>query len=55
MYTTTVTDANGCTATTSHRITEPLDRILTAVATNESCFGACDGTITSSITGGVHL
>jgi hypothetical protein len=52
-YTITVTDANGCTATTSQCITEPPIGILTAVATNESCFGACDGTITSSITGGV--
>lgn len=52
-YTITVTDANGCTATTSQCITEPPIGIVTAVATNESCFGACDGTITSSITGGV--
>ncbi|MFD2826816.1 beta strand repeat-containing protein [Leeuwenhoekiella polynyae] len=52
-YPINVTDANGCTATTSVTITEPV--ALTASATvdaNVSCNGGNDGTATASGTGG---
>ncbi|MBK6819599.1 MAG: hypothetical protein IPG85_08470 [Bacteroidetes bacterium] len=48
-----MTDANGCTATTTQCITQPVIGNLTTVSTDETCFGACNGTITSTITGGV--
>ncbi|MBK6819886.1 MAG: hypothetical protein IPG85_09995 [Bacteroidetes bacterium] len=46
-YTITVTDANGCTATTTQCITQPVIGNLTTVSTDETCFGACNGTIAS--------
>lgn len=51
-HTCTVTDANGCTATYSVQITEP--PLLTASnnITNASCFGICDGAITTTPSGG---
>lgn len=52
-YTVTVTDANGCTATSSITITEPA--VLTAstsVDANVSCNGLSDGGATVSATGG---
>lgn len=51
-HTCTVTDNNGCTATYSVQITEP--PLLTAqnTVTNASCFGICDGAITTTASGG---
>jgi gliding motility-associated-like protein len=51
-HTCTVTDANGCTQTYSVQITEP--PLLTAQNTvvNASCAGICDGSITTSASGG---
>jgi len=51
-YTVTVTDANGCTASTTANITEPFPLIATITSTNVTCFGACDGTANAVYTGG---
>ncbi len=52
-YTVTVTDANGCTATTSVTITEPtaLSAVISS-QTNISCNGSNDGAATVNATGG---
>ncbi len=53
-YTVTVTDANGCTATSSATITENPELEVTLVgAVNVSCNGGSDGSIDVSVTGGV--
>ena len=51
-YVVTVTDANGCTATYSATITEPVVLGLTGSQTNASCGGVCDGTATATVSGG---
>ncbi|WP_066758704.1 T9SS type B sorting domain-containing protein [Crocinitomix algicola] len=54
-YNVIVTDANGCTSTLPDDVTisEPIEINATLTKTDVSCFGECDGTITTSITGGV--
>ncbi|MBL7764872.1 MAG: gliding motility-associated C-terminal domain-containing protein, partial [Chitinophagaceae bacterium] len=52
-YTITITDASGCTNTTSTCITEPGVFNLAVSHTDESCAGVCDGTITALANGGV--
>ena len=52
-YTVTVTDANGCTSTSSTTITEPAVMIAsTVVDSNVTCNGLSDGGATASATGG---
>jgi len=52
-YTVTVTDSNGCTATTSVTITEPpVLTVSITSSTNASCNGMCDGTATTTVSGG---
>ncbi|HYG49741.1 MAG TPA: choice-of-anchor L domain-containing protein [Flavobacteriales bacterium] len=51
-YTATVTDANGCTGTTTFTITQPTALTYTTVKTNATCNGVCDGTITVTPSGG---
>lgn len=51
-YTYTVTDANGCTGSTTVTITEPTAIAASAVQTNVSCFGGSNGTIDVTVTGG---
>jgi hypothetical protein len=52
-YTITATDANGCTLTTVVQITEPpILAWANAIVTNVTCFGATDGSITTTTTGG---
>ena len=52
-YTVTVTDANGCTSTSSTMITSPPALIATLVSTtNVSCNGGNNGAITISVAGG---
>lgn len=52
-YTVTVTDFNGCTATTTTIITQPLSAISATVSgTATSCFGGSDGTATANPAGG---
>ncbi len=48
----TVTDAHGCTINKSIIVTQPPVLIATATGTNISCFNSCDGTATSTVTGG---
>lgn len=50
-YSVTVTDANGCTATTSVTIVEPGIVDMTYTSTPATC-GQCDGTATLSVIGG---
>ncbi|MBN4065712.1 gliding motility-associated C-terminal domain-containing protein, partial [Candidatus Amoebophilus asiaticus] len=49
-YVGTIFDANGCKATSSVNITEPVQVTATVTGTNVQCNGACDGT--ASVTGG---
>ena len=52
-YSVTVTDANGCTDSTSVIITEPAALVASAVVDNNvSCNGLADGSATASATGG---
>ncbi len=54
-FNSTVTDANGCTASTSVTVTEPtaLSVVSTSQTDDNSCNGgSCDGTATVNITGG---
>jgi gliding motility-associated-like protein len=42
-YTVTVTDANGCTATSSITVNEPAALTMSAAAFPVSCYGSCNG------------
>ena len=50
IYTVTVTDANGCTATTSANVTSTSAPSATASSTNETC-GQSNGTVTATAVG----
>ncbi len=52
IYTVTVTDANGCTATASAPVTLPNSPDITGNAFDVQCFGEADGTIEIDVTGG---
>ena len=51
-YSVTVTDANGCTTTTSVEVTEPTVLSASGVATNVSCNGGNNGTVDLTVIGG---
>jgi uncharacterized repeat protein (TIGR01451 family) len=51
-YSVTVTDDNGCQASTMATVGEPAALVLSSVNTNLSCFGGTDGAINLSVTGG---
>ncbi|MCC6460614.1 MAG: SprB repeat-containing protein, partial [Saprospiraceae bacterium] len=51
-YTVTVTDANGCTATTSATISQPTAITASATSTPVTCNGGANGTITLTVSGG---
>jgi len=51
-YTVTVTDANGCTKTTSATVTEPTPLNLSTTVANTSCTGTADGSIDLTVSGG---
>ncbi len=51
-YDVEVTDANGCQTTVSVTLTEPAPLVNAVTVTDASCFGVCDGSVTSSVTGG---
>ncbi len=51
-YTVTVTDLNGCTATSSTQLTQPAQITLSVNATNESAMGANDGSASAMPGGG---
>ncbi len=50
-YSVTVTDTNGCTATTSITITEPTQLTLTTSQVDVSCFGGNNGSATVTASG----
>ncbi|HIA06187.1 MAG TPA: PKD domain-containing protein [Flavobacteriales bacterium] len=52
-YGVTITDANGCTDTTSATINQPTTLLLSISKTNVLCNGDCNGTATTSVAGGV--
>lgn len=54
-YTVIVTDAQGCTATTSFTVNQPALLQSSAVATGPSCFGDNNGSINLSVSGGVPV
>tara|TARA_B100000683_G_scaffold63528_1_gene61966 strand:- start:2493 stop:9086 length:6594 start_codon:yes stop_codon:yes gene_type:complete len=47
-----VRDANGCTNSISASIAEPNELIVSLNASSASCFGECDGTASTTISGG---
>ncbi len=51
-HTCTVTDANGCVSTYSTTITQPQPLSATNGVTNASCFGVCNGAISTNASGG---
>ncbi|WP_188621361.1 beta strand repeat-containing protein, partial [Flavobacterium suaedae] len=51
-YSVTVTDANGCTATETVDVFEPIILEANGVATNVSCNGGNDGTVDLTVIGG---
>jgi len=51
-YSVTVTDANGCTATSSATLGEPTALVPAISASNVSCSGGTDGSATASASGG---
>lgn len=51
-YTCNITDANGCTDSYVTTITQPQPLQATLGSTNASCFGVCDGTASSTVSGG---
>ncbi len=52
-YTVTVTDANGCTKTTSVTISQPAAIVLTTTQVNVLCNGAATGSVDLTVSGGV--
>ncbi|HEX8517473.1 MAG TPA: gliding motility-associated C-terminal domain-containing protein [Bacteroidia bacterium] len=51
-YTVTVTDAQACVSTQSVTITQPLQLTIVLTKTNVTCNGACDGTMTATVSDG---
>ena len=51
-YTVTVTDVNGCTASTNVTIVQPNALIATITNTDVTCYNACDAQATAVYTGG---
>ncbi len=54
-YSVTITDANGCTQTDTYVVGEPLPLSIVFGASNTSCFGGNDGSITANVSGGTPL
>jgi gliding motility-associated-like protein len=52
LYTVTVTDANGCTATTSATISQPTTPLSLSTSQNNVCFGVNNGDINLTVSGG---
>jgi gliding motility-associated-like protein len=54
-YTVTITDANGCTATTGGTVTEPTAIVVQGSVVDASCNGAADGDIYVTASGGTGV
>jgi hypothetical protein len=53
LYTVTVTDSHGCTATTGAHVTQPAAPLITSISTTHvTCYGSCNGSISTTPTGG---
>lgn len=52
VYTATVTDAGGCTATASVNVTSPPAMTVAITPTGVTCSGSCNGSAFASVTGG---
>ena len=53
IYSVTITDANGCTASSSYEVTQPLSAVTASVAVvNNICYNGTAGSITVSASGG---
>lgn len=52
-YFCTVTDMNGCTATTSVTVTQPTQITISTSSTSASCYAYCDGSATATANGGI--
>ncbi|GIV42269.1 MAG: hypothetical protein KatS3mg034_1579 [Vicingaceae bacterium] len=52
-YTVTVTDANGCQKTMNVLINEPPAMNISFISSNVTCYGLCNGSINTTVTGGV--
>ncbi len=52
VYTVTVSDANGCSATASMTVNQPNKLIISITSTPTTCFGGTDGTATATAVGG---
>ena len=51
-YDAEITDANNCTLTASFEVTEPDEFLIEYTVTDVTCFGLCNGSIATQITGG---
>jgi gliding motility-associated-like protein len=51
-YTLTITDATGCTATSQVTLSANAGLTVTTIPTNASCAGVCNGSVSTSISGG---
>ncbi len=54
-YNGTVSDANNCKSVNSFTITQPLPIVVTTTVSNPLCNAVCNGSITTSVTGGTPL
>jgi gliding motility-associated-like protein len=52
VYNGVVTDANNCISSNSFTITQPLPIVSTLTVSNPKCNSVCDGSITTSVSGG---
>ena len=55
LYYVVITDAGGCQHRDSVLVTEPQPLVASISSTNVSCFGAGNGTVTVSVTGGIGV
>ena len=53
-YTVTVTDGNGCVATGTYNVVEPLPLTLSLVKTDIDCYGAATGKVSAVVGGGTY-
>jgi gliding motility-associated-like protein len=53
-YVVTVTDQNGCGSNASQTLTQPPQLLTASSGINPTCFGKCNGTVTTAASGGVN-